>query len=1022
MDIKSLAGTELYKERMLTDDLNKTKSVFSNAAIQVNRQEDMQKDSKEQIRNMLQQNPFLMVGNKVMEDMEEEDEEEYEEEFESEERSVFVKEDSKHKEIQQKLQKNPFLNFKSMEDEEDEEELQAIEEQKDKQHEQNVNLKQYILEDYIKLDEKTKEPYEISQKINLNDYIKEDYIKLDEEQKEPYEISQKINLHDYIKEDYFALEKKEEASQKEQLKEELPIQIKKKQIENIVEQEGDQVVPGFRRAVAGEALERYLEETKEKKTAEKRKSAVLDKAIASAEACLELIRNGDTSLTKKIREINQAIRNVDQYIKETKGYVRKNSTIAEEQEMRTLREAAKMLRIQLFLEKTELYEREENEIDEMQLYKQQLESDAEIKLYHEFHEKNKSEKEEAAKKKDFNDDMQKRKSESLVMENDRQIALYSYKIGDSEKKAKELQEKISVKGYSIRHKQFQRNEVYQLQVERKIAQIRPRIVKEWMSDNLTVISKNAKQLEKLFEKEQRKDKTIGDLSMNEMGALFKTELKDGEALDVAATQYDVIYQKLSKMTNDLAAGIGDEIKNLIAAQVVLFEKRELLKKEYLDANKKLEEKAEKPVEKQPEEGHAEQSVSAFEKQQEIEKEAVEIQNEEKPIELEDENKQEQALVVYRNLYESLKQEETAMVQQNSNQFQTMMNAFAMYISNLQQKSVTLDIHKNFENSLKDYIATVTVKAPAIQGNKPMEIKISMEISRKELNQMLSFVNQKWKNIRPAKQAYKLLQSGNVEQAWNALQEKGTRTFVQSDAIIEPIHRMLESEPIQYQQNAVIAQTKKESHVKPANLIIAESIMEVEKELKEKQSSGMEEQQENTEEVQEKLLEKIIEKLDAEKMNKERQEQADETHKLEEQEAVKRKQTDLAFQENNNEYGLQEMASEEKEKQEQNQKHREYLKAQSQKVYQAFMEKYDEVKSRIDTFLATSANANDSYELIDAVRDDFVKYYTETIERFDKKGNNQSSEEADRVFTELMLNYSNNIYIYDSIKDYGSVEK
>ncbi|MBQ5676893.1 MAG: hypothetical protein IIV45_17845, partial [Lachnospiraceae bacterium] len=806
MDIKSLAGTDLYKERMLTDDLNKTKSVFSNAAIQVNRQEDMQKDSKEQIRNMLQQNPFLMVGNKVMEDMEEEDEEEYEEEFESEERSVFVKEDSKHKEIQQKLQKNPFLNFKSMEDEEDEEELQAIEEQKDKQHEQNVNLKQYILEDYIKLDEKTKEPYEISQKINLNDYIKEDYIKLDEEKKEPYEISQKINLNDYIKEDYFALEKKEEASQKEQLKEELPIQIKKKQIENIVEQEGDQVVPGFRRAVAGEALERYLEETKEKKTAEKRKCAVLDKAIASAEACLELIRNGDTSLTKKIREINQAIRNVDQYIKETKGYVRKNSTIAEEQEMRTLREAAKMLRIQLFLEKTELYEREENEIDEMQLYKQQLESDAEIKLYHEFHEKNKLEKEEAAKKKDFNDDMQKRKSESLVMENDRQIALYSYKIGDSEKKAKELQEKISVKGYSIRHKQFQRNEVYQLQVERKIAQIRPRIVKEWMNDNLTVISKNAKQLEKLFEKEQRKDKTIGDLSMNEMGALFKTELKDGEALDVAATQYDVIYQKLSKMTNDLAAGIGDEIKNLIAAQVVLFEKRELLKKEYLDANKKLEEKAEKPVEKQQEEEYAEQSVSAFEKQQEIEKEAVEIQNEEKPIELEDENKQEQALVVYRNLYDSLKQEETAMVQQNSNQFQAMMNAFAMYISNLQQKSVTLDIHKNFENSLKDYIATVTVKAPAIQGNKPMEIKISMEISRKELNQMLSFVNQKWKNIRPAKQAYKLLQSGNVEQAWNALQEKGTRTFVQSDAIIEPIHRMLESEPIQYQQNAVIAQT------------------------------------------------------------------------------------------------------------------------------------------------------------------------------------------------------------------------
>ena len=87
-----------------------------------------------------------------------------------------------------------------------------------------------------------------------------------------------------------------------------------------------------------------------------------------------------------------------------------------------------------------------------------------------------------------------------------------------------------------------------------------------------------------------------------------------------------------------------------------------------------------------------------------------------------------------------------------------------------------------------------------------------------------------------------------------------------------------------------------------------------------------------------------------------------------------------------------------------------------------MDKYDEVKSRIDTFLPTSANANDSYELIDAVRDDFVKYYTETIERFDKKGNNQSSEEADRVFTELMLNYSNNIYIYDSIKDYGSVEK
>ena len=78
MDIKSLTGTELYKERTLTDDLNKTKSVFSNAAIQVNKQENIQKDSKEKIAKMLQQNPFLMVGNKVME---EEDEEEYEEEL-----------------------------------------------------------------------------------------------------------------------------------------------------------------------------------------------------------------------------------------------------------------------------------------------------------------------------------------------------------------------------------------------------------------------------------------------------------------------------------------------------------------------------------------------------------------------------------------------------------------------------------------------------------------------------------------------------------------------------------------------------------------------------------------------------------------------------------------------------------------------------------------------------------------------------------------------------------------------------
>ena len=43
----------------------------------------------------------------------------------------------------------------------------------------------------------------------------------------------------------------------------------------------------------------------------------------------------------------------------------------------------------------------------------------------------------------------------------------------------------------MRHKQFLKNEFYQQKVAQKVAQLRPLVIKEWMTDNFERIQENA---------------------------------------------------------------------------------------------------------------------------------------------------------------------------------------------------------------------------------------------------------------------------------------------------------------------------------------------------------------------------------------------------------------------------------------------------------------------------------------------------------------------------------------------------
>lgn len=340
-------------------------------------------------------------------------------------------------------------------------------------------------------------------------------------------------------------------------------------------------------------LEKYIGEVRANKELEKRENKILEDALQSALQCKEQIAAQDVDAYQKLDALDIAIKKIDAYIKQTKSIFRgkimqENETQEEE---RSLRESAKMLRIQLFLEKMSIYkqlekERKEQEekknqvvekVDEYQLYTKMLEADARKKLYMEYKEQSEQKKEQVEQIKDEQKaDMRKRKNQQSVKEEERLGNTYEQKMREADAIAIELQEKIGANGFDVRHKQFERNRTYQNEVEEKIAQLRMVVLTELLEDNDQQLKSNNQKLAQLYEKEIPNKDELGELQ--ELNQLFKTEWKDDQELDIAAAQYDKYFEKIS---NDDENGqlLPEQMRDLIAAQIVLFEKREQLKME-----------------------------------------------------------------------------------------------------------------------------------------------------------------------------------------------------------------------------------------------------------------------------------------------------------------------------------------------------------------------------------------------------------------------------------------------------------
>ena len=531
--------------------------------------------------------------------------------------------------------------------------------------------------------------------------------------------------------------REQEIIKMEAIKQDMPLTVNEKKIENLkqndngqqeVKKEGD-----IRRLKPGEALTRYIKETRSKQAFEKDKKRIpmLEEALQKAEGCCEQIMEESWDLDKlkdNIKSLDAAIIKVDGYIKKSKRFGHKDVTPPANAEERSLREAAKMLRIQLFLEKMVLYERIDKvetilkeDIDEKELYRIQLDADARMKLYGEYMDKNKAEKEEADKKKSITQDMLDRKNKQLIAENSRQMELYSGKISESEKQAKLLQEKIVIKGYSVRHKQFNRNEVYKQQVEIKIDELRPVIVKEWLDDNFQQIKDNAGKLIKEIEKDAKDaNKIKGIKELEGLDKLLQTDLKDDENLAAVAMQYQKFFNNMAQMKDGTISLIPREIRDFMAAQIVLFEKRNLLKKDYNDALAKKDEAEKQQVVQKDKEKEKQQVVHKKDEKEKVEERIEEHEKKEglkgKPEEVQGGSKEDlsQALVPYQKAAQQLEKNND-----NSTEFAQMYQSLQSCISMMQNGELKQDVMKQLQEHVYTYMMNLMLKSPqfAFKGKK-----------------------------------------------------------------------------------------------------------------------------------------------------------------------------------------------------------------------------------------------------------------------------------------------------------------
>lgn len=381
------------------------------------------------------------------------------------------------------------------------------------------------------------------------------------------------------------IERQEQGQVQEEVRQEQPIQeaVQKKE-----ELKKEELPRNVHRLKPGEALGRYVKEFTSKIEQEKNegRKKLLEDALASVMSSVDILKNDDgtkESLRARSRSLDASIKKVDAYLKQSKRFGEKQAAPNEQEEDRSLREAAQMLKIQLFLEKTVLFERDQNE--EVELYNKQLQADARIRIYEEFLNKNKQpEAKEGEKKEEQKEgnqpvqDMQSRKEKQLQLEAGRQTNIYSGKISENEQQAKLLQENVEkLKGYSLSHEEFNKNDVYKEQVTVMMQQMRSQVMYDWMSDNKEQITDNVRKLQEIWKKDTEKLNNTNGLK--NVQRLLNTELTTNESIEEAGREYQKLFEEMARLSNEEIALIPIEIRDYIAAQAVLFEKRAQIKKE-----------------------------------------------------------------------------------------------------------------------------------------------------------------------------------------------------------------------------------------------------------------------------------------------------------------------------------------------------------------------------------------------------------------------------------------------------------
>lgn len=851
------------------------------------------------------------------------------------------------------------------------------------------------------------------------------------------------------------LENEQELQKTEQIRgvqTQLPINLEEKE-ENIEKKEL------LETNKPGERLERYIVEVETKKTVEKNKSASLESALAFAKECKNALEDKELALRDKVKLMNLALKDIDKYIKETKGFGRKNSNLEQDNEQRDLREAAKMLRVQLFLEKMELVEaeskteekgeqkaEEKEVIDEVELYRQQLEADARIKLYSEYQNKNQEEQKEVEQQEQPKVDIQQRKQQQLLAENNRQIQTYAAKIEESEQKAKELQKKMGANGYEIRHKQFLRSPLYQQKIEKEIARIRPLVIKEWLEDNIQRIMQNATKLLEIVSQEKikniavKKDKKIL-FRMSDLASLFKTDISDDEKLAIAAVQYSYFFDTIATLKKATSLFIDSELKDLLAAQIVLFEKRELLKKEWNEAEgiEKKEETKQKEtniVEQhtKTEEEQANQELTLAGQPKEVQAVAIwgQLVNGKKVrfsearkmafIFSQMNNEELNNYGINHNIAEVLKRflqasfnaknrkdrnyaaitdgtENEQLVTTSDTQEMSLERITAVE-SNMPKKVYALD-----DGSETAYAERFLKKLDP-NYNGPIVEEYSDEEGRAEYERQQGTLV-KYKKIYDYMATQKEVMSKPASSQFETMMSCFDQYAKAS--VYGPIKEQVYEEFKEALENFISAVTVRSPKLKQdMRLTVALSNTDMEKVM---ESVNNHWKAIGPAKATYTLLLADEKKVQQERLERERREQAEQTQREEEIQAQQKKQEDLEFQRINNEYALQGMASEEKEKGKATNK--DLFREGSGIMISGFESKYQEIHGMMLQLDGTKADT--SY--IDQVREEFLKQFNDYDSEYYSKENASSEEEVGVLLSKMSEFYSQKILELQPVYDW-----